>query len=59
MVQLLAVAGIGAVAIYAYTSLRNHLERLEAEEQRQKRENAKVTELEQDPKTGVYRPKND
>lgn len=57
MVQLLAVAGIGLVAVYAYKSLRGHMERLEAEEQRLQRENAKVTELEQDPKTGIYRPK--
>lgn len=59
MIQLLAVAGIGAVAVYAYSSLRGHMQRLEDEQQRENRERSRITELEQDPDTGVYRPKDD
>lgn len=57
MVQLIAVVGIGAVALYAYKSLQDHLQRLDEEERAKLNEQKVVTELEQDPETGVYRPK--
>ncbi|MEL6947984.1 MAG: hypothetical protein AAFO73_10170 [Pseudomonadota bacterium] len=58
MVQLIAAVGLGAVALYAYKSLQDHLQRLDEEDTRAKlNEQKAVTELEQDPETGIYRPK--
>ncbi len=60
MIQFVAAAAIGAVGVYAYSSFRKHMDALQKEE-RKAAEAAKpgnLTELEKDPKTGVYRPKD-
>ena len=57
MVQLIAAIAIGGVAYVAYSSLKKHLSALEEAEREEALKTAKAAELEQDPKTGVYRPK--
>jgi len=59
MIQFVAAAALGAVGVYAYSSFRKHMDAIQ-EEERKAAEAAKpenLTELEKDPKTGVYRPK--
>lgn len=63
MPQLIALALVGAVGWYAYSVLKKKLAELAEQDRKdaQKRPgttNGKVIdELEQDPETGVYRPK--
>ena len=60
MIQLVAVAAVGAVGLYAYNSFRKHMNAINAEEQRQaeaKRTPKAVGDLEHDPETGRYRVK--
>jgi len=60
MIQLVAVAAVGAVGLYAYSSFRKHMDAINAEE-RKKAQATKgpksVGDLEHDPKTGRYRLK--
>lgn len=60
MIQLVALAGLGAVGLYAYSSFRKHMDALQAQE----RERAKAGrspktagDLEHDPETGRYKLK--
>ena len=58
MIQLVAVAAVGAVGLYAYASFRKHMDALKAQEQakaRAKQEPKSVGNLEHDPKTGRYK----
>ena len=56
MVQLIALAAIGAVAYVGYSSFRKHMDELNAKDAVQKDREAKVVgELKKDPKTGRYR----
>ena len=60
MIQLVAVAAVGAVGLYAYNSFRKHMNAINAEERRQaeaKRTPKAVGDLEHDPETGRYRVK--
>jgi len=60
MIQFVAAAAVGAVGLYAYNSFRKHMDALQQEE-RKAAEAAKpkdLTELEKDPETGIYRPKD-
>ncbi len=60
MIQLFAIAAVGALGIYAYNSYRKHMDALEAEEHekaRGEREPNSGGDLEQDPETGRYRIK--
>jgi hypothetical protein len=58
MIQLVAVAAVGAVGLYAYTSFRKHMDALKAEDLKNAkaaREPKSVGNLEHDPKTGRYK----
>ena len=62
MIQLVAVAAVGAVGLYAYSSFRKHMDAINAEEQRKAEaksaQNAKtIGDLEHDPETGRYKVK--
>ncbi len=63
MPQLIALALIGAVGWYGYSVLKKKLAELAEQDRKeaQKRPGAAkgkvIDELEQDPETGVYRPK--
>lgn len=63
MPQLIALVLVGAVGWYGYSVLRKELAKLAEQDRKdaQKRPGTKtgkvIDELEQDPKTGVYRPK--
>lgn len=60
MIQFVAAAALGAVGVYAYSSFRKHMDAIQ-EEEKKATEAAKpenLTELEKDPITGVYRPKD-
>ena len=60
MPQLIAFALIGVVGWYGYSVLKKEMAKLAEQERKDavKRPGAKVAaELEQDPETGVYRPK--
>ena len=60
MIQLVAVAAVGAVGLYAYNSFRKHMDAIQAEERRQAQaaKNPKaIGDLEHDPETGRYRVK--
>ena len=58
MVQLIAVAAIGGLAYVAYSSFRKHMQAIKQAEREENIQNAVVTELQKDPNTGVYRPKD-
>lgn len=62
MIQLVAVAAVGAVGLYAYNSFRKHMDAINAEEQRKAEaksaHDAKtIGDLEHDPETGRYKVK--
>ena len=59
MIQLVAVAAVGVVGLYAYNSFRKHMEAINEEERRkaEMKKQKPVGELEQDPVTGRYRLK--
>lgn len=62
MIQLVAVAAVGAVGLYAYNSFRKHMDAINAEEQRQAeaksaRDAKTIGDLEHDPETGRYKVK--
>ncbi|MEM8749982.1 MAG: hypothetical protein AAGF28_06740 [Pseudomonadota bacterium] len=57
MVQIFALAAVATVGVVAYTSFRKHWNALQEEDRIQEQEMKSVGELEQDPKTGKYRPK--
>ncbi|NKB51968.1 MAG: hypothetical protein GKR97_07050 [Rhizobiaceae bacterium] len=62
MIQLVAVAAVGAVGLYAYNSFRKHMDAINAEERRKAAAAAtkppkSAGDLEHDPETGVYRLK--
>ena len=60
MIQLVAVAAVGVVGLYAYNSFRRHMDALKAEELEKaeaERELKSVGDLEHDPDTGRYRIK--
>lgn len=60
MIQLVAVAAVGAIGIYAYNSFRKHMDAIALEEEKKakKAEGPKsVGDLEHDPKTGRYKVK--
>lgn len=56
MVQLIAVAAVGGLALYAYSSFKRHMSAIE-EEERLSNEKNRSGDLEYDPKSGKYRPK--
>ncbi len=54
MIQLVAIAAVGGVAFYAWSSFKKHMADLE-EQEIEKRDWPKLAgELEKDPKTGKY-----
>ncbi len=55
MVQLIAVAALGSVALVAYSSFRKHWDRIQREELEKAKKPKSGGDLEQDPKTGRYR----
>ena len=60
MIQLVAIAALGAVGLYAYGSFRKHMDALEAQDREKaktKREPKSALDLEHDPKTGRYKLK--
>ena len=60
MIQLVAVAAVGAVGLYAYTSFRKHMDAINAEERRKAQATKSpksAGDLEHDPETGRYRLK--
>ena len=60
MIQLVAVAAVGAVGLYAYSSFRKHMDAINAEERKKAQAAQKpksVGDLEHDPETGRYRLK--
>ena len=58
MIQLVAMAAIGGVAYVAWSSFRKHMAEIEAKEVERRNRPKLVGELEQDPETGKYRPKD-
>lgn len=58
MVQLIAVAAIGGVALVAYNAFRKHWNDIQAEELEKAKKPKVVGDLEQDPETGRYKPKD-
>ncbi len=57
MIQFVAAAAIGAVGVYAYSSLKKHLDILKAEDLKKaeaKKNPKSLGDLEQDPETGRY-----
>ena len=60
MIQLVAVAAVGAVGLYAYSSFRKHMDAINAEERKKAQATKRpksVGDLEHDPKTGRYKLK--
>ena len=56
MIQLVAVAAVGAVGLYAYSSFKKHMAEIKAKEKLEEIKQPKtVGDLEKDPKTGKYR----
>ena len=58
MVQLIAVAALGAVAYVGYNAFKKHMSELEEADRRAKAEARHVPNLEKDPVSGKYRPKD-
>ncbi|MEL6752208.1 MAG: hypothetical protein AAFO70_09020 [Pseudomonadota bacterium] len=57
MVPLIAAIGIGGIAYVAVTSFKKRWDELQAEERAKAKGPKSAGNLEQDPKTGRYRPK--
>ena len=59
MIQLVAVAAVGAVGLYAWRELRRHMGNLEREERERLMNEGRSKDrptLRRDPKTGRYSP---
>ncbi len=58
MVQLIAVAAVGAVVWVGVSSFRKHMLALKQQEAKRAEEAKIIPDLEQDPKTGRYKPRD-
>ena len=62
MIQLVAVAAVGVVGLYAWKELRRHLSDIDREERERLMNEGRPKErptLRKDPDTGRYRPDGD
>ncbi len=58
MVPIIAAAAVGAVVWVGYSSFKKHMAELQEKERRAAEEAKVVPNLEKDPETGRYRPKD-
>ncbi len=57
MVQLIALGLIGALGWYGYNAFKKEMAKTGEKIRKAEEDNATIAELEQDPETGVYKPK--
>ncbi len=58
MIQLVAIAAVGGVALFAWSSFKKHMADLEEKELEKRNKPKLAGELEKDPETGKYRPRD-
>jgi len=58
MIQLVAIAAVGGVAYVAWSSFKKHMADIEAKEVEKRQKPKLAGELERDPETGKYRPRD-